>query len=122
MQAWYSLGGLRFEVPTRSHIAPYLLGGLGFARLTPSARFTYSSGTLSDSTPSVGDDVTSQVIALNAFTQPAASSAFMYSLGGGVEVPVVPHWAVDVGYRFSRVNTDTPVNAQAVTFGFGYRF
>jgi hypothetical protein len=28
----------------------------------------------------------------------------------------------DVGYRVSRVAADTPLNAQSVTFGIGYRF
>ena len=28
----------------------------------------------------------------------------------------------DVGYRVSRVSSDTPLNAQSVTFGVGYRF
>jgi opacity protein-like surface antigen len=70
----------------------------------------------------VGDDVTSQIIAIGAFTQPAASSAFTFSFGGGLEVPVAPHWAVDAGYRFSRVSADIPLNAQGMTFGLGYRF
>ena len=39
-----------------------------------------------------------------------------------IEVPVAHHWAVDAGYRFSRVEADTPVNAQGATLGFGYRF
>jgi opacity protein-like surface antigen len=46
----------------------------------------------------------------------------MYTLGGGVDIPVAHHWAVDVGYRFSRIAADTPLNAQGATFGFGYRF
>jgi hypothetical protein len=46
--AWYSIGGLRYEVATRSHVSPYLLGGIGFARLTPEAPFTFTSGTLPD--------------------------------------------------------------------------
>jgi len=46
----------------------------------------------------------------------------MYSLRGGIEVPVARHWAIDAGYRFSRISTDTPVHAQGMTFGFGYRF
>jgi len=48
--AWYSVGGVRLEVPTRSRISPYAPGGVGFARLSPAAQFTYSSGTLPDGT------------------------------------------------------------------------
>jgi opacity protein-like surface antigen len=46
----------------------------------------------------------------------------MYLLGGGIEVPVARHWAVDAGYRYSRVNADMPANVQGATFGVGYRF
>ena len=102
--AWYSVGGVRYEVPTRGRVLPYVLGGIGVARLTPTAQFTFASGTLPDgSTPAVGADVTSQLVTAGYFTTPAATNAFMYSLGTGVEVPVA-------------------LNAQGLTFGFGYRF
>ena len=121
--AWYSVGGLRYEVPVRSRISPYIIGGVGFARLTPTAQFTYASGTLPDgSTPSVGDDVTSQLISAGDFTAPSPSTAFMLTVGGGVEIPVARHWAVDAGYRVSRIAADTPLTAQGAMFGFGYRF
>jgi opacity protein-like surface antigen len=121
--AWYSVGGLRYEVPTRRRVSPYVAGGIGFTRLMPTAQFIYSSGTLPDgSTPSVGTDVTTQLVSAGDFTAPAATTAFMFTLGGGVEVPVTQRWAVDAGYRFARIAADTPVNAQGATFGFGYRF
>jgi opacity protein-like surface antigen len=62
-------------------------------------------------TPAVGDDVTSQVIATGEFTAPPSSTAFMYTLGG-VQIPVALLWAVDAGYRFSRLAADSPVNPQ----------
>jgi opacity protein-like surface antigen len=123
--AVYSVGGLRYEMPMQWRLAPYVLGGLGFARLSPTAQFVFNSGTgtLPDgSVPVAGADVTSQLVTAGDFTPPAASTAFMFTLGGGVEIPVVAHWAVDVGYRFSRVSADTPLNTQGATFGFGYRF
>jgi len=120
--ASYAIGGLRFEMPTNSRVTPYVLGGIGFARLTPTAQFTYSSGTLAGVTPAAGDDVTDQIISMGDFTQPAATIAFAFSLGGGVAIPVAKHWTADVGYRFSRVAADTPLNAQGMTFGVGYRF
>lgn len=120
--AWYSIGGLRFEVPV-GRVQPYVFGGAGFARLMPTAQFTLSSGTLPDGTaPALGTDVTDQLETSGAFTAPAASTAFMYSLGGGIEVPVARHWAVDAGYRYSRINADMPANVQGATFGVGYRF
>jgi opacity protein-like surface antigen len=121
--AWYAQSGLRYEIPLAGRITPYALGGLGFARLTPTAQFTFSSGTLPDgTTPTVGTDVTSQITNAGFFTAPPASTAFMYTLGGGIAIPIAPHWAADVGYRFSRIAADTPLNAQGATFGVGYRF
>jgi hypothetical protein len=123
--ALYSLGGLRYEIPLQGRFAPYVLGGIGVARLSPTAQFIFNSGsgTLPDgSTPTTGADVTAQLTTAGDFTPPAASTAFMFTLGGGVEIPIVPHWAADVGYRFSRISADTPLNAQGMTFGFGYRF
>ena len=35
---------------------------------------------------------------------------------------VLPYVSGDAGYRFSRVAADTPLNAQGMTFGVGYRF
>lgn len=122
--AWYSMGGLRYSMPLFSHVSPYVFGGLGFTRLTPSATFTYGSGTLvgAATPPATGDDVTSQLVSLGDFTQPEASTAFMFGVGGGVEAPIAPHVVADVGYRVSRVSAVTPLNAQSVTFGVGYRF
>jgi opacity protein-like surface antigen len=120
--AWYTMGGVRWVVPTSSRISPYVFGGAGLAHVTDSATFTYASGTLPGSSPVVGDDVTQQLVSLGDYVPPAASNAFMFSFGGGVETPVAPHLVVDVGYRVARVNTDTAFNAQSVTFGFGYKF
>jgi len=121
--AWYSIGGLRYEAPVQGRVSPYVLGGIGFARLSPTAQFSYSSGTLPDgSTPALGDDVTTQLTAAGDFAAPPATNAFMFTLGGGVEIPVARHWAVDAGYRFSRIDADTPLNAQGASFGVGYHF
>src|SRR2546427_546726 len=120
--AWYSMGGLRWTIPTSTRVSPYVFGGAGFARLTPSAQFTYSAGTLPGATPIVGDDVTSQLVSLGDFAQPQPSTAFMFAAGGGVETPIAPHLGANVGYRVSRVAADTPLNAQSMTFGIGYRF
>jgi len=116
------LGGVRYVIPTHGGVAPYLLGGAGMARLMPTAEFTYSSGTITGATPAPGDDVTSQLISNGDFTTPPAANAFMFTFGGGVRVPIAPHVDVDVGYRVSRVNADTPVNAQSIMAGVGYRF
>jgi opacity protein-like surface antigen len=126
--AWYGVGGLRVEVPTPSRVVPYVLGGVGFARLNPQPQFTFSSGIMPDgSTPVAGTDVTAAVTTAGLFTPPAADTTFMLTFGGGVQVPVAPHWIVDAGYRYSRLAADSTLNPVALTtngmaFGFGYRF
>jgi opacity protein-like surface antigen len=121
--AWYSLAGVRFEAAPHGRVAPYVLGGIGFARLTPTATFTYSSGTLPDgSTPTAGADVTSALETAGDFTAPTPTTKPMFTLGGGVAIPLARHWDVDAGYRYSRVATDTPLNTNGAAFGIGYRF
>ncbi len=121
--ALYSVGGLRYQPASFGRFSPYVMGGVGVAHLKPTARFTYSSGTLPDgSTPAVGDDVTTQLETAFDFALPLPSNSLMTMLGGGVEVPVSRHWAVNADYRYSRINADTPFNVQGAAFGFGYRF
>ena len=128
LPASYFTGGVRVDVPTSTRLTPYLLGSVGVAHLTPSAQFTFSSGTLPDgTTPDVGTDVTSELTQSGIYTAPPASSAFMFTLGGGMQIPVTRHWAGDVGYRYSRIAADDSLSASALningmTFGFGYRF
>jgi len=128
LPAWYGVGGVRAEIPANAHLLPYVLGGLGAAHLNPTAQFTYASGTMPDgSAPGVGTDVTDSLVSSGSFTAPPSSTAFMFMLGGGVQLPIVPHWAADVGYRYSRIAADsalsaTALNTNAITFGVGYRF
>ena len=121
--AWQTLGGVRYLFPMRTGLTPYVVGGAGVAHLSPTAQFTYTSGALPDgATPTPGDDVTSEIMLLGDYTQPAPTNAFMFTLGGGVQVPVAPRVSVDVGYRLSRIDADTPVNAHRIVAGVGYRF
>ena len=92
----YLLGGLRYEAPSMGRVVPYALGGVGFAHLSPTATFTYSSGTMPDgSTATPGQDITSEIGSSGGFTAPASSNALMYSLGGGVQIPVFGAWTAD---------------------------
>lgn len=128
LPATFGSGGLRVEIPAGSRMLPYVLGGIGVAHLTPRPQFTFSSGVMPDgTTPSAGTDVTTALMAAGGFTAPSPSNAFMFTMGGGVQVPVAAHWIVDAGYRYSRIAADStlsasPLNANGMTFGFGYRF
>jgi opacity protein-like surface antigen len=121
--AVYSVGGARYQTAAVGRVVPYVVGAVGVARLKPSARFTYSSGTLPDgSTPAVGDDVTTQLESAFDFSLPMPTNAFMATIGGGVEIPLARHWAVDADYRFARIEADIPLNVQGATFGIACRF
>jgi len=128
LPAWYGVGGLRAEIPASKHAYPYLLGGLGAAHLNPKPQLAFASGNMPDgSIPDIGTDVTTALVSAGNYAAPPASTAFMFMLGGGVQVPLAPHWAVDLGYRYSRIAADsmlsaTALNTNAMTFGFGYRF
>jgi opacity protein-like surface antigen len=128
LPATYGLGGVRLEIPAGGRVMPYLLGGVGVARLKPSTSLTYSSGLMPDgSTPDVGSDITSNMIAIGAFASPQPSHVTMATFGAGLQIPVVSHWVIDAGYRYSRLAADTALqgtalNTNGMTVGFGYRF
>jgi opacity protein-like surface antigen len=128
LPAWYGTGGVRAEIPAGSHVFAYALATVGIARLNPSPAFMFSSGVLPyGAAPAAGTDVTGILTSAGMITAPVSSTAPMFTLGGGVQVPVAPHVAIDAGYRYSRVNADTtlsasPLNANGLTFGIGYRF
>jgi len=128
LPAWYGVGGLRAEIPANKHVFPYLLGGVGAARLSPTTQLTFSSGIMPDgSTPDVGTDVTTMLETAGSYAAPPPSTALMFMFGGGAQIPLVPHWAVDLGYRYSQIAADstlsaTPLKTNVMTFGFGYRF
>ena len=121
--AWYSMGGARIQLSNKSAIRPYVLGGVGFARLNPSATFLYQSGTTSSGdVPVPGDDITSDVIASGAFAAPVASTELMFRGGAGVQVPLNKHLLGNVGYSLSRISSASPIYAQDLTFGVGVSF
>ncbi len=128
LPATYSIGGVRLEIPVSNMFLPYVLGGAGAARLSPAQTFTFVSGTLPDGTsPALGADVTSTLTSAGALTMPGPSTAFMYTLGAGVQVPIASRWIIDAAYRYSRIAADTtlgatPLNTNGMTFGLGYRF
>ena len=128
LPALYSIGGVRVEIPSSDLFLPYVFGGAGVAHLNPTQQFMFSSGTMPDgSTPAAGQDVTSNLTTSGVFTPPAASNAFMYTIGGGVLIPVAQRWVIDAAYRYSRIAADStlsasPLSTNGMTFGLGYRF
>jgi hypothetical protein len=116
-------GGVRYEIPRWAIVTPYVSAGLGVARLTPSARFTYQSGTTVAGTAAIaGADATNDVVTSGLFTAPASSDAMLVRVGAGVKIPLGARLLGDIGYSVSRISSDTPVSAQGLQFGVGIRF
>jgi opacity protein-like surface antigen len=128
LPAVYSIGGVRIEIPVSNLFLPYVLGGAGAAHLSPTQEFSFVSGAMPDgTTPTIGQDVTTNLTTTGTLVAPPASTAFMYTLGGGVQVPIASRWIVDAAYRFSHIAADStltasPLNTNGMTFGLGYRF
>ena len=128
LPALYSIGGVRVEIPASNLFLPYVFGGAGAAHLSPTQQFNFASGTMPDgSLPTVGQDVTSNLTTSGLFTPTVSSTAFMYTVGGGVLIPVASRWVVDAAYRYSRIAADStlsasPLSTNGMTFGLGYRF
>ena len=60
--AFYTVGGVKLLVPTHSVVTPYATAGLGVGHLTPSATFTYNTGsTISGGTATAGQDATTDI-------------------------------------------------------------
>lgn len=121
--AQYVLGGVRIETETKLHLTPYVLGGVGYARATASARFSYNSGsaTVNGSTAHGGEDATNDVLSTGAFVGDDWN-AVMFRVGAGASVLVWRSLFVDVGYSMSRIMAPTPITGNAARIGFGYRF
>ena len=128
LPAVYSIGGVRVEIPASNLFLPYVFGGAGAAHLSPTQQFNFASGAMPDgSSPTIGQDVTSNLTTSGLFTPTASSTAFMYTVGGGVLIPVASRWVVDAAYRYSRIAADStlsasPLSTNGMTFGLGYRF
>jgi opacity protein-like surface antigen len=119
----YFLAGVRYEIPRWTMVTPYVSGGIGTARLTPSASFTYQSGTtVAGTTAIVGADATNDVETSGLFTPPASTNAMLMRFGAGLKIPIGTRLLGDIGYSVSRISSDTPVSAQGLQFGVGIRF
>ena len=129
LRALYGLGGLSIAGPTLGQFTPYVLGGVGVARLSPTVHFTYHSGTIPGqaAAPAADADVTATLTSANLFTAPPTSSPLMFMAGGGLRLALALHSLLDAEYRYSRIAADAALTApaestNAITFGFGYRF
>jgi opacity protein-like surface antigen len=111
----FGVAGIRYSVPYSARIEPYVMGGVGIARVTRDVAFTVA-----------GTDVTSNIgsygVALGSDLS-GTESTLMISAGGGVSWTLKPAVFIDAGYRYGHALTDrgaTSVNR--IGLGVGLRF
>ena len=120
--AWFSVGGVR-AMARSGTVRPYATASLGLAHLSPTAQFTYQAGpTLSGATFTAGQDATADVLSNQYFNNPAGTTAMMFRVGGGIQVPVTNLMSADIGYSVSRISSATPITAKGLNFGIAFRF
>jgi opacity protein-like surface antigen len=120
--AQYAWAGVRFDIPTSSHVLPYVMGGAGWAHSTPTAKFTYlaGSGTVNGGTATAGQDATDGVLP-TVFVGDTWNAA-LFRWAAGVTVPVRGPWAIEARYSWSRMSAPSPVTAQGFTAGVRLQF
>lgn len=103
-------GGVRLFAKT-DQVRPYVLGGLGFAKVNGTIR-EIDFG-----------DITDELIADGYLDRgDVEATKFLWEVGGGIEVPAGP-LLVDVGYRFRKLTgVDEGFNISSLGFGLGVRF
>jgi opacity protein-like surface antigen len=105
----FGAGGVKYVFPvTRSRMEPYVMGGVGIAKLTKDVTFSVS-----------GADVTSQLAALDVQLGSDLSGDFskaMIVFGAGVDWPFWRQFVVGIQFRVNRIGAENDT-AKATTVG-----
>jgi opacity protein-like surface antigen len=107
--------GARYSFPRDSPFEPYVLGGVGIARVKKDVSFEIDGTDVTDSLDDYGVVLGSDLA--GTATKP------MISLGGGVVYRWREPWIFDLNYRFGRIFTDiegTTVNRLGLGVGFTF--
>jgi opacity protein-like surface antigen len=103
----------RWVFESERRVRPYVLAGIGGARVNVNSEFTLGSSDVTDSLPqygvTLGQDLTGH------------SSSPAFTFGGGVLVPY-GKWYVDGGYRVTTIAGDETITVHRLNIGFGARF
>jgi opacity protein-like surface antigen len=114
-----------FDVGVRYHLSmvpvahPYVMAGVGVAHTTREAVWSINGTPVDPATLGVqlGGDLT------------GSSNKTMIVVGGGINVPFMKRFFVDVGYRYGgilaktdEVESDTTIKTQRIMFGVGFQF
>lgn len=114
--ATFGVAGARYLFPiANSKLQPYVLAGLGFAKVSRNVRFTVG-----------GTDVTAnlaQYFIVLGSDLSGDSTRPMISLGGGVAYPVWQRVFADFQFRYGRIFAeDQGINVGRAGIGIGIRF
>lgn len=103
----------RWVFGNERRLRPYIVGGIGGARVKINSEFTLDGVDVSDSLAqygvTLGGDLTGR------------SSHAAITIGAGLLVPY-SRWYVDAGYRLTTITGDGSVNVNRLNIGLGVRF
>lgn len=108
----YVTGGVRYLVPVRGGVRPYVSGSAGIAHMSPETNFALGGIQLQSFLTQLGQtypELLPDIQRLTSEMNTAVGTTFredtrpMASVGGGVSVTVVRHLAFDFGYRYSAI-------------------
>lgn len=105
----YGMGGLRWT-RRAGRLAPFAEGGVGVARLT-----------LDVDAIAQGTDI-SEELKRDLADEGIETTKPLVAVGAGVNVPVAAAWSFDLGYRFTRIFTDTAITVHATYGAVVYKF
>ena len=110
MPSTYGMGEVRVLGKQRSGLAPFVDSGFGWAKVT--THLTADQG---------GTDVTGEFVTAADLFQSQTKPMFM--AGGGVSIAAGKRAAVDIGYHYARIFTDTTaINTNQVVAGLRVGF
>ena len=110
----FGAGGIRYLIPASARFEPYVLAGVGVARVTKEVSFSVAGSDVTGTLPQYG-------VVLGTDLSGSESAAMM-TLGVGVAWP----WqrlVVDLQYRYGRVfASEQGLNVNRAGVGIGFRF
>jgi opacity protein-like surface antigen len=111
--AYFGLAGLRWAYENKSGIRPYVLANAGIARVEFRPALILE-----------GRDVTTSLSLLGVtLGRDLLGPGNYFAYGGGAGLIFGDKWYLDLGFRFTRINTiDHATNVRRVSIGMGRRF
>ena len=107
--------GVRYAWPTPGNVQPYVLGGVGAGSVKHDVAFTVGGSDVTSNLGNYGVTLGSDLA--------GTSTELMFTGGGGIVYKVGTLWQFDVGYRYSRILTETTgTNVNRAGLGLGIRF